>query len=108
MDTKQQVELVDEFIEQVVHATADKVYEDIRINSKNILDVVASPILMDIFRLYKNGASKIVITEELQEAKQVYKTIYEVVTAMLDSSIELLAEDENYYTKQETTNATTD
>ena len=104
MNKQEQVELVDDFIESVIHATADKVYEDIRINSKDILEVVTSPILMDIFRLYKNGASKIVITEELQEAKQVYKTIYEVLTAMLDDSIELLAEDENYYTK-ETTNA---
>lgn len=104
MDNQEQVELVDEFIESVIHATADKVYEDIRINSKDILEIVTSPILMDIYKLYKNGASKIVITEELQEAKQVYKTIYEVLTAMLDGTIGLLGEDPNYY-KQEKTNA---
>ena len=102
MNKQEQVELVDDFIESVIHATADKVYEDIRINSKDILEVVTSPILMDIYKLYKNGASKVVITEELQEAKQVYKTIYEVLSAMLDGTIGLLGEDPNYYSKERT------
>lgn len=108
MDTQQQVEVVDDFLADVIEAIAETSFADNNINSKLILNNIGSAVLMDTYKLYKTGASKEVILTEVKEAIQVYKNIQETLEGILQSSTELLADDPNNYAKQETTNVGTD
>ena len=97
-----QVELVNDFLEVVIEAIAQKVYEDSDVDAELILSQVSSPMLLDIYRLYKNGASKQLIIESFQEEIQVHTAILETLKGMLTHATDLLEQDDNHYQTNKT------
>ena len=91
--------IVDHFLEEVIQAIAEKVAEDCFVDAELILDKVSSPMLLDIYRLYKDGTPKQILFEAFQEEIEVHTAIVDTLKGMLELTYDLLDEDTETYSK---------
>ena len=96
MNTEQQTEVINDFLGDVIQAMIDTLPEE-KVSSKKLLETITSPILMDVFRIYREGVSKKVILSELKEEIRIHSTIAEVLKGMLQETKHLLEDDPNNY-----------
>ena len=96
MNTEQQTEVINDFLGDCIQAMIDTLPEE-KVSSKKLLETITSPILMDVFRIYREGVSKKVILSELKEEIRIHSTIAEVLKGMLEETKHLLEDDPNNY-----------